>query len=203
MVLVDVNDVVPINAATKKSTFIEELDKRLSQILQSNEMNDYDKSKMYLETFQKYLFFMHREKSDEKKKWGEINKNINQLTQTVLSRPRNFIRRADILPQQRPAKKLRVSPIDTAGEEITTGGNHKPQTSLVSNPVKETNSVSDLNLVREPQSVPIPPSDNRQSESQVRLIQRSCSSSEADSKKEVERTGIFDWFTASIKTEKQ
>lgn len=203
MVLVDVNDIVaPINTTAKKPTFIEDLDKRLSQILQSNEMNDYDKSKMYLEAFQKYLFFVHREKSDEKKKWGEINKNINQLTQTVLSRPKNFIKRTDILPQQKPAKKLKVHPIDISEGENTGGGIPKPQTSLVSNPVEETSTISDLNLVNEPQSVPIPPSSNRPAESQVRLIQRSCSSSEAESRKEVERTGIFDWFTTSIKTEK-
>jgi hypothetical protein len=184
MVLVDVNDVSHVSSP-KKNTFIGELDNRLSQILQNNEMNDYDKSKMYLEAFQKYLFFMQREKSEEKKKWGEINKSINQLTQTVLSRPRNLIKRSDILPKRKPVKECRNIPEKT--EDVIDANPKSPLTLIMPSQSSVAVVNSQKNII-EPQSAPVLQCENRDLEVESKVN---------------ERGGILDWITSTIKIEKQ
>ena len=83
MVLVDLDEDVTKNVPQKKSSHVVELDKKLTQILHTNEMNDFDKCKLYMETFQKYLFFVHQEKSAEEKKWNDLNQNLSTICEII------------------------------------------------------------------------------------------------------------------------
>jgi hypothetical protein len=83
MVLVDYEQYKPQTfyntASTDKSRTTRELDAKIHEILQNDELSDHDKCNLYMETLRKYLHFMHQDLKNKEEKTLNLNNNFKNL----------------------------------------------------------------------------------------------------------------------------
>ncbi len=70
---------------SEKSKYTKDLDLQIQKILQDEELNDYDKCKLYIETLRKYLHFTNEELRNKEQKALELNTNLKNLTSKLKS----------------------------------------------------------------------------------------------------------------------
>lgn len=114
MVLVDIeeynNQLKLANTPDIRSAYTKEIDMKIYEILQNEELNDYDKCKMYLETLRKYLHFLTEDIRKENEKHqnasNELKKVTNKLENRLTLTP--SVKRLSRSPQKK-RKKIAIS----------------------------------------------------------------------------------------------
>lgn len=210
MVLVDVDDSASRSVITKSTSQISELDKKMSLILNNNELTDYDKCNLYMETFSKYLFFKHQQQSIEEQKWLDLNNRISSLTQAVLKKPtKTYIRKSELMRLKTPrAKEVEEMNSQSCPED---GCYEKSsQNPIITLKVPDQNLSSEqINMISSQESLPSvnvqnlsvsdhPPAQLKSIKKPKEILPDEKSKQKKKSK---ESTGIVDWVS-NTKAEK-